>query len=221
VDFTGSGTLTNLNYGADMTLPAGTAVTLAGTVTFPTIHMTGASSLRVAPGGTVNGEIVAEGAATGTRTVQFAFGGNGTGTIGASGVIRLDPTSGGPLLINDSSNVTLVNKSPQSSWTNAGTLDMDGGTLNLVTSFNATSGIGTWDRSGGTVNVTGTITNTGSTIALNSSTGSWNLSGGTISGGSITLANGAGLVMTSSGTLTNLSYGADLSLPVGTGPRST
>ncbi len=209
--------------------------------------MTGASSLRIAPGGTLNGQVVAEGAATGTRTVQFGFGGNGTGTIGAGSAIRLDQTSGGPLLINDSSNVTLVNNglilaagaqaltiapnvftnngtlrlssgtmnmSAQTSYANAGTFDVEGGTLNLNTTFNATSGIGTWDRSGGTVNVVGTITNTGSAITLNASTGSWNLLGGTISGGAFSFAAGSELLITtSSGLLASVAVSNDILIP--------
>ena len=45
---------------------------------------------------------------------------------------------------------------------------------------------GSFSRTGGTVNVTGTLDNTGSTMALDSRTGGWNVFGGTIIGGTIT-----------------------------------
>lgn len=117
-------------------------------------------------------------------------------------------------------------------WTNPGTITGTGGTLNLAGSwsttgtiaiadttatlggtFNATVGIGTWNRSGGTVNVTGTLNNTGSTITLNNTTGSWNLNGGTINGGTVSFSDDQTLNYTSSsGTLSNVAINGNMVL---------
>lgn len=207
----GAGTLTNLNYGADLTLPTGTAVTLSGTVTFPTIHMTGASFLRIAPGGTTNGVVVAEGAATGTRTVQFAFGGNGTGTIGASGVIRLDATSGGPLTISESSNATLVNNGLihaggtqavsilTNTLTNNGTLRVTSGALSVTPQTSWTNS-GTIDVEGGTLNL-------GSTWNTTAGIGTWDRSGGTVNVTGTITNTGSAIALDASTGSWNLSGG--------------
>ena len=60
-------------------------------------------------------------------------------------------------------------------------------------------GRGTFSRSGGTVNLTGTLDNTGTTLALDATTGSWNLVGGTLKNGTLSESGGAELVFTSSG----------------------
>ena len=74
------------------------------------------------------------------------------------------------------------------SWgsTAAGKFDVQSGTLQLDGSFKtADLNIGTgFTRSGGAVTITGTLDNTGDTLALDASTGAFNLSS----------ANGAGLV---------------------------
>ncbi|HEY7090323.1 MAG TPA: PEP-CTERM sorting domain-containing protein [Tepidisphaeraceae bacterium] len=99
-------------------------------------------------------------------------------------------------------------------YTNTGTILLNGGIVNLGGTFNAGGGIGNFANSGGTVNVTGTINNTGNNLTLNSNTGSWNLLGGTITGGSLSFANGQTLNLTSSnGVLSGLTVNGDLSFP--------
>ena len=86
------------------------------------------------------------------------------------------------------------------------------GVLNLGGTFNVSSGVGTWNRTGGTVNVTGTILNQGPALAmLDSSTGSWRLLGATISGGTMNLSGGAQLHAAVSGaTLNNVTVNGDV-----------
>jgi hypothetical protein len=102
-------------------------------------------------------------------------------------------------------------------YTNGGTIIVNGSTLNLGGTFNATGGVGNiLNTGGGTVNVTGTINNVGSTLTLSNSTGSWNFVSGTISGGSVTLLNGQTLNFTSStGVLNNVIVNGDLNFVPG------
>ena len=75
------------------------------------------------------------------------------------------------------------------------------------------AGLGSFTRSGGTVNLTGTLNNTGTTLALTAATGSWNLLGGAISGGTVTETGGAELTFTnSSGTLAGVTFDNNLDL---------
>ena len=90
-----------------------------------------------------------------------------------------------------------------SGWTNTGSISVNGGTLDLG-NINGSAGPfttaglgifapappGSFSRTGGTVNLTGTLDNTGSTLALDSRTGGWNVFGGTIIGGTITTSGG-------------------------------
>ena len=84
------------------------------------------------------------------------------------------------------------------SWSNTGTLAVDGGTLNLGGAF-TTAGLGTLVRSGGSVNLVGTMDNTGASFGLDALTGPWHLSGGTIRGGTLALADDSLLTFSSSG----------------------
>jgi hypothetical protein len=78
-------------------------------------------------------------------------------------------------------------------WTNNGTITETNSTLNLGGGF-TTAGLGSYNRSGGSINLTGTLNNTGSTLALDDTTGSWQLrTGGTIRGGTVTTAGAARL----------------------------
>ena len=56
--------------------------------------------------------------------------------------------------------------------------------MNLGGSFTR-AGLGTFNRTGGAVNLTGTLDNTGATLALNNATGSWTLLGGALAGGTL------------------------------------
>ena len=63
------------------------------------------------------------------------------------------------------------------------------------------------------MNLTGTLDNTGTTLALDATTGSWNLAGGTINNGTVSELGGAVLVATSSGgTLNGVTVNGDLDL---------
>ena len=85
-------------------------------------------------------------------------------------------------------------------------------TVNLGGVFTL-AGLGTFDRTGGTVNLTGTLDNTGTTLALDATTGSWNLAGGMVQNGAITEADGSELFFTSAGgTLSNVTAGGNLDL---------
>jgi hypothetical protein len=129
----------------------------------------------------------------------------------AGGTISIQP-SGGPFtnqgtVETDTGLVQLFGP-----WSNTGTFKVNGGTLNLGGSF-TTAGIGTMTRRGGTVNVSGTLDNTGSTLALDDETGSWRLLGGTIKGGIYVNSLGAELVFTTAGgTLDGLVANGDLDL---------
>ncbi len=141
-----------------------------------------------------NGLISAEAAGQTLTINNTTFTNNATGTVQAlAGTLRINATS----------------------YTNAGTFKVaTGATLNLDGTFNATGGVGTLVNTGtGSIDVTGTITNTGNTIALTAATGSLNLRGGVINNGSITFAGGTFLLGTSSGgTLNSVALGGEMIL---------
>jgi hypothetical protein len=78
-----------------------------------------------------------------------------------------------------------------SSWHNAGTITAFNGTVNLGGAFTTADTLG-FSRGGSSiVNLTGTLNNSGATLALNANTGSWALRGGSIIGGTVTSSSGA------------------------------
>ncbi len=88
---------------------------------------------------------------------------------------------------------------------------MTSSTANLGGTF-TTAGLGTFSNSGGTVNLTGTLNNTGATLALNSSTiGSWQLDNGTINAGTISTTGSATLIGVA-GTLNGVILAGTLNL---------
>ena len=92
--------------------------------------------------------------------------------------------------------------SGSSAWSNAGTINATGSTVNLAGSFTQ-AGLGTFNRSGGTVNITGTLSGN---LTLNAATGTWNLAGGgTILDGTINdgTVSGGAVILTSSGGVLN------------------
>jgi hypothetical protein len=96
-------------------------------------------------------------------------------------------------------------------WSNAGTIEIQGGTLNLDGGWNIASGIGTFNRTGGTVNLAATVNNAGGSFDLDDTTGSWRLIGGSITGGTVNSVNGNTLLLTSSGgTLTDVDFNGEL-----------
>jgi hypothetical protein len=80
-------------------------------------------------------------------------------------------------------------------WSNsagggAGTMQVSGGALNLGGSFH-TADIGAITHSGGTVAITGTLDNTGATLALDDTSGSWLTASGSITGGTLQITGAA------------------------------
>ena len=105
--------------------------------------------------------------------------------------------------ITGAANSTL-NLGSGGAWTNNGPITAAANsTVNLGGTF-AIAGLGSFSASGATVNIVGTLTNTGSTLALTNTSGAWHLLGGTINGGTVTTTGGNALFATSSGgTLAN------------------
>ena len=128
----------------------------------------------------------------------------------AGGTITVNPatfTNQGTLQAQNDATLTL-----SGTWSNQGTLTATNSTVNLGGSFTVAA-LGSFQRSGSTVNLTGTLSNTGTTLALTAATGSWNLLGGTINGGTVSEAGGAELAFTTSGgTLAGVSFDNNLDL---------
>ncbi|MBI1369924.1 MAG: hypothetical protein GC162_14875 [Planctomycetes bacterium] len=78
-------------------------------------------------------------------------------------------------------------------WTNLGTIELNGGILELGGQF-AWSDLGNIQRTGGEVRITGVFDNSGQTLLLDAQTGSWDLNGGTIVGGTIQATGGAAFI---------------------------
>jgi hypothetical protein len=99
------------------------------------------------------------------------------------------------------------------SWTNAGTISATNGAVSFGGTFTL-GNLGVFNRVGGIVYLTGTLNNTGTTLALNGATGSWVLSGGgRIAGGTVATSGGAALVV----SLGNLSGGVTVNGTVDVG----
>jgi RHS repeat-associated protein len=144
-----------------------------------------------------------------------------TGTLAAVGSGSLDvhnlQSNSGTITAGSSSStsgvVTLDNESLPG-WSNSGTIQVNGDTLNLAGRFSfAPTAILT--KTGGTVNITGALINTGNTVSLGTSTGVWNLNGGEIIGGTISIASGSDANATwltiASGTLDGVTLDANTS----------
>ncbi len=148
-------------------------------------------SLAVAAGSTISGDLTL----TGGTTLSLG----GAFTLGSSSQVS-------------ASNSTLDLGNSSSAWSNQGTITTTNSTVNLGGSFTL-AGLGSFTPSGATVNLTGTLNNTGTTLAFTAATESWNLLGGTISGGTVTEAGGAELVFTNyGGTLAGVTFDNDLDL---------
>ncbi len=208
------GTLNNVTMNHDLVLDSTSAnVIIQGTTTFAAARMTGnATYLYFAPGYTLNTLISVEGATTGGRNIVMAYGGTGTFTVGATGVIRVAAGSGGDLSMSNSSVSTLVNNGLISSeatgraltinnsvFTNNGTAQATAGTLALsatnwtnpgtIVASNAILNFaGSWS-SGGTLTITNSTLNLGGTFT----SAGFNFAGFTRTGGTVNLT----------GTLTN------------------
>ncbi len=126
------------------------------------------------------------------------------------------------------------NPYPNSQFINDGTIDSDGGgtitiyepisnqgtvsatndsTLNLAGNFTTSELNGGFnDAPGSTLELSGTLDNTGSTLALSDTTGPLSLAGGTITGGTISETSSGQLVASGSGTLDGVTLQGNLDL---------
>ena len=98
------------------------------------------------------------------------------------------------------------------SWSNTGSIDVSGGTLNLGSTFTLAQ-LGTLNHTGGIVNVTGMLNAAGATLNVGTSTALGTLtlvSGGTIENGTIA-DPGSGLACTD-GTLSGVTYDGTMNL---------
>ncbi len=160
VTFSPSNLLSGVTVNGDLTLNTTSAVTkIAGGTTFAMAHLAvNAADLGFAPGQTLSGTILFEGAATGTRHVEMN-GTAGSFTIGPSGVIRTNAglTGNGDIggIFEFGGAMTLANNGLISSQvsgrtitvsatgvSNAGTLEaVNGGILAVPVGYTQTAGI--------------------------------------------------------------------------------
>ena len=222
-----NGTLNNVTLNQDLVLDTTSAsAVVQGTTTFPAARLTAnATSISFAPGYTLNSLVSAEGATAGGRTITMAYGGTGTFTLGATGVIRLAANCGGSLTLSNSSVATILNNGlisaeaatrtltiQTSGLTNSGTLQATAGTLTVSPT--------TWSNPGGIVangavlnlqgawSDAGTLAVTNSTLNLDGTftTAGLNFAGFTRSGGTVNLV---GVITNTGSTLTlNAATGA-------------
>jgi hypothetical protein len=204
------GTLNNVTINGDLSLPVTSAhMLLNGTSSFTNARLSaGSTSIGFAPGSTINGTIVFEGAEAGTRHVEM----NGTAgilTLGPTGAIRTAPGFGGAANIGGTfwsgGSMTLVNNGTISSetsgrtitvapavFTNNGTAQATNGGILSVTSANWTNP--------GSINVNAGTLNLGGTFASTAGIGTFSNTGGTVNvtgtinniGNAITLNNSTG-----------------------------
>ena len=219
---TSGGTLSNVQLTGDIVMSAASSfAVVSGTTRFTTARLqANGTNIRFANGYTMNDTIVAEGATTGTRLIYQ--NGNGSSTIGATGIVRLATGAGGNLQFSNgagtmalTNNGLIVNEAAGrlldfsiNSLANTGTLQAIAGTVDVSST---TTNTGQLIGVTGVLQISGTLNNTALTQTMNATTGSWRLAGGTISGGTINTADGASLLDTSSaGTLANVQLNGEL-----------
>jgi hypothetical protein len=157
-------------------------------------------------------------------TLSLTGGGSDSGRFAVSGGATL--SLGGAFTLGSTSQVSAINSTLNlgdsgNAWSNHGTITATSSTVNLGGDFTLAA-LGSFARSGGTVNLTGTLDNTGTTLALTAATGSWDLLGGTLKGGTVTEAGGAELAFTTSGgTLAGVTFNNDLDLASVYGANAT
>ena len=141
-----------------------------------------------------------------------AFTNNGTMTS-AAGTLSISPatfTNNGT--VNTAAGTTTLSAG---NWTNAaGILQLGmGGTLNLGSSMSVAS-IGTINRNGGSINLTGTYNNTGLALDIGDTglfmTGGLTSLSGAIVGGTLSNSNATPTLISSNGTLDSVTLGSNL-----------
>jgi RHS repeat-associated protein len=165
-------------------------------------------NLTLAPGITIHGTNGTLFNVTGSLTNQGTISSDSSGAIslnGNPGTSATNAASGTLAAAGGTLNLGFIN-SDNYQWSNAGQiLVQPNSTLNLGARF-TTAGLGAYTNNGGTINLTGTLNNTGATLALNSGTGSWFLAGGTVDGGTVATADGTALIA-GGGTLQGVTLG--------------
>ncbi|HVK08457.1 MAG TPA: hypothetical protein VM597_06730, partial [Gemmataceae bacterium] len=157
---------TTVTFGPDLTIRGKNGL-IQGTATNDSGSTTYFNQGRIradVPGGTIH-------ILPGRGTLSFTNQATGTIQADAGAAVLIQPGSFGAL-----------------SWSNAGLLNLPGGTFHWGGTFPTASvnAPGRFTRSGGTVNITGTLNNSGSTLTLDAATtGVWNLAGGRILGGTV------------------------------------
>ncbi len=196
---TSGGTLNGVALAGDLVLDSTSAsVLLSGNTTFAAARLTASGTVvQMAPGYTLNSLVVAEGANTGTRSIQLAVGGTGTVTFGPSAIVRLATGTAGAFNISNSSAATLINHGlitaeangqiltiNNSTFTNNGTAQVVAGTLSISptnwTNPGTVNGLGGIVNLDGAFNVTGGIGTFTASAATVRVTGTVTNTGGTI-----------------------------------------
>ena len=125
--------------------------------------------------------------------------------------------------LSSSSNIGFSNGvlSLAGNWSDAGSISLDTGVINLGGSFTYAD-LPTVNRNSGfgIINLTGILDNTGNTLTFNGNTGYWNLAGGgRILGGTVNITTGGGLAITADsgnpGTLENVRLYGTVTVPDG------
>ncbi|HMC58106.1 MAG TPA: hypothetical protein VKJ01_02825, partial [Candidatus Solibacter sp.] len=183
--------LTGVTINGDFTLAnTSSSAQIAGGTTFVTAHLgAGNDSVAFAPGQTLTGAVLFEGALGGARGVEMN-GTTGTLTIGNTGVIRTVAAFGGIASIGgglnfSNGNMTLTNNGLISSqvsgrtitvnpvsFTNQGTVEAINGGLTIIsaTNWSNTTGGILQALNGSTLSLSGNWSNPAGSISLNNST---------------------------------------------------
>ena len=193
------------------------------------MDLTGANSVLTVAAGVTLEALPGSGATTALGTISADEAGSsivfdGTVSAAASGsaiVINGQGADGSWTnngTIESVSGGTLVLDQPNSpdTWSNAGTITTTASTVDLGGNF-AVADLATFTNNGSTINLTGTLDNTGTTLALDAATGAWQIAGGTINGGTVTTA-GSGVLMNAPsgvGTLNGVTLAGTLELDEG------
>ncbi|MEX2220025.1 MAG: hypothetical protein WD749_14835 [Phycisphaerales bacterium] len=172
---------------------AGTTLTIAPDHAMRGTNFRLGNKLTLAPGlnAVVNhGLVSSEGGSTAVTIMPDVFTNHGTVRAVGPGVLTISAPS----------------------WSNAGTLLADGGTVNLGGAY-TTAGLGTVTRTNdGHAVITGQLDNAGATLAVTTTSGPNRMQGGTISGGTLAVDPGMALRVGTATRLDGVAVVGDLDL---------